>query len=75
MCDSSTRRLAVAVDQRLTCGACGKPLDPNGRSLYFCPPENRSADSACQTRWMEARADLETYRPAGWEPVGLSKDG
>ena len=56
-----------------TCGYCGRPLDENGPSPFFCPPKNRSADSYCQTRWAETRADLETYRPDGWLPAEPTK--
>lgn len=54
--------------EALTCGYCGMPLDPNGPSLSFCPPKNRSNDSVCQQAWMARQIDGATaYKPAVWE--------
>lgn len=34
----------------LTCGHCGRPLQPSGASLYFCSP-SKGGDSGCQAAW------------------------
>jgi hypothetical protein len=36
------------------CGTCEEPLDPNGRSLYFCSP-------SCQDLWMVRNGDRITW--------------
>jgi hypothetical protein len=53
--------------EALTCGWCHKPLDPNGPSLFFCPPQNRSSESNCQREWGFRQVTEDMFNPARWE--------